>query len=364
MSLNRELVERIAADCGVSAQTVRNILASRKGAYAERTRQAVAAAAERLGYRPNPMARMLREGSSPAVGVLVPHLNDPYYMEVLQHLAFGVEDLGLTLMMGVLHLKDREETLASYRTFLDWQVRAFIVLHHAQDAVEEKDLGDVIDSSFLMTINNNRWQHCSAVWQDRQEIARLAAEHLVGLGHQRIGFLSYEVDNPGHDYSTIRGNARTKRLDEELEKLGTRLDLADVHLVPRPEISATPEHADALGLEYGRELARTKDRPTALVCWDERLAVRVSLGFLSAGGRVPEDLSILSYNHSAFAATGALPLTTVGVPPERYARHTIEILRDGLGARQQGKPFHCHLAVRPEITVRETTAPPGSGTME
>jgi DNA-binding LacI/PurR family transcriptional regulator len=278
-------------------------------------------------------------------------------MEVLQALAFGLEDLDLTLMMGVLHLKNREQTLASYRTFLDWQVRAFIVLHHAQDVVEEEDLGDVIDSSFVMTINNNRWQRCSAVWQDRQEIARLAAEHLVGLGHRRVGFLSYQV--PGQDYTRIEGNARTRRLHDELALLGGELSLRDVHLVPGPEIAGGPEHSDALGLEYGRQLARIDDRPTALVCWDERLAVRVSLGFLSAGGRIPEDLSILCYNHSAFAATAALPLTTVGVTPHDYARHTIDILREGLAARQRGETFHRHLALAPTLTVRETTAPMG-----
>lgn len=354
--MNRRLVEQIAGECGVSPQTVRNILSSRQGAYAERTREAVAAAAERLGYRPNAAARMLREGSSPAVGVLVPHLNDPYYMEVLQHLSFGLESLGLTLMMGVLHLKNRDETLASYRAFLDWQVRAFVVLHHAQDVVEEADLGEIIDSAFVMTINNNRWQRCSAVWQDRQAIARLAAEHLVGLGHRRVGFLSYQVAN--QDYSVIEGNARTRRLHQELVRLGCGLDLADVHLVPRPEIASPPEHADALGLEFGRQLARTTDRPTALVCWDERLAVRVCLGFLSAGGRIPEDLSVLTYNHSDFAATAALPLTTVGVRPEVYARHTVELLRDGLAARQRGEPFHRHLALVPELTVRESTAAP------
>lgn len=358
MSLNRELVERIAADHGLSAQTVRNILSSRKGAYAARTRQAVRAAADRLGYRPNPVARMLREGSSPAVGVLVPHLNDPYYMEVLQHLAFGVDRLGLALMMGVLHLKDRTETLASYRTFLDWQVRAFVVLHHAQDVIEEEDLGDVIDSSFLMTINNNRWPRCSAVWQDRQEIARLAAGHLVDLGHRRIGLLSYQV--PGQDYSRIGNNARTRRLGEELERLGCHLQLRDVHLVPVPEIAGAAGPAEDFGLEYGRRLARTNDRPTALVCWDERLAVRFSLGFLSAGGRLPADLSILSYNHSAFAATAALPLTTVGVAPDRYAAETLSLLREGLAARRKGESFHRQLALSPELTVRETTAPPGA----
>jgi LacI family transcriptional regulator len=334
---------------------VKNILSSERGAYSEATRQRVRAAAARRGYRPSQAARMLRQGHSNVIGLLVPHLLDPYHTEVVEHLTAGFENADLMTMIGMLRLKTPAQTLRVYECLLAWRVRACLVIHHAEDTTTAADVRQVMTKTFLVTLNNNRWRGCAAVWPDRQEMARLAVEHLVGFGHRRVGMLGYPV--PSHDMTNADANPRTGRLNQDLRKFGLRLDMRDLHLCATPETTGAAEDSEMLGFELGRRFARTVDRPTAMVCWNERLAARFILGFATAGGRIPHDISVLTFNHSRFAATASMPMTAVGVRPDRYAAETVQLVLAGTAARDNGQPRTEQRMLVPELIVRDTTGP-------
>ncbi len=348
-------IKKVADECGLAASTVRNILSSaNKVPYSQKSVDLVKETAKQLGYKPNRFAQMFRKGQSDSLGLLMPNLQDHYYMEIVDRLIYGFEDLGLSLIMKVLHQKTREQALRTYESILSWRVKAFLVILHAQDVVHLEDIKSMKKDTLLITLNNNSWKGCSAVWPNRQKIAELAVKHLTELGHRRIGMLGYPV--PNHDISTVTSNARTRRLHKELRKIGLKLKLKDIFLCDFPEISRNYNSEGFQGLRLGKHFAHIQDRPTALVAWNEQLANQFIAGFQSEGGRIPKDISILTYNNSRFAATASMPLTAVGVSSEKYAEATLALIREGLMAmNKDGESIVKELKLEPELVVRSTT---------
>ena len=115
-----------------------------------------------------------------------------------------------------------------------------------------------------------------------------------------------------------------------------------------------------LGFDLGKRFAGTTDRPTALVSWNERLASRFILGFVTAAGRIPDDISVVTYNNSRFAATSSMPMTTVGVPTGLYAEETVKLILEGTAAREAGADLLRQVMLPPEMIVRQSSGPVGT----
>ena len=96
--------------------------------------------------------------------------------------------------------------------------------------------------------------------------------------------------------------------------------------------STSIENLGKRGFELGRKLARTQDRPSALIARNEILAVWVMSGFMAGGGKVPQDLSIVTLNNTQFAGMSPVPLTAVGPSLNRLARTCATFVREAVSA--------------------------------
>ena len=99
------------------------------------------------------------------------------------------------------------------------------------------------------------------------------------------------------------------------------------------------------------------DRPTALVTLYDLVASSFMIGFIACGGKVPSDLSILTYNNGTVAASAVVPLTAIGSPARQFSDEIMGLMDRGLAARKRGKPFAEHVVLPAKLVVRASTGP-------
>jgi LacI family transcriptional regulator len=330
----------------VAQGTVSNILASR-GAYSDETVKRVRAAAQKLGYVPSRIATSLRDRSSSAVGVLMSNLTDPYFAELLDALGRALAEQNWDVMVNLSTLKPNEDVLESYRAFLSWRLSGFLISADAlRNVPPPPDLLQVIRSTVVITLNSNPWEQCPAIYPDRAHHAVLALDHLQALGHRRIGMLAYAED-PTHYKAVAFRQAMVER--------GLELRPQDVWHVPSALETADADLINP-AFEVGRKFAAATDRPTAMVAWTDSSATAFVSGFMSGGGRVPEELSIVAYNNTRLAATAAVPLTVVGVPMGKFAMATVDLMSSELQSRKN-REIHAppQIQLMPELVVRRSS---------
>jgi LacI family transcriptional regulator len=178
-------------------------------------------------------------------------------------------------------------------------------------------------------------EHC--VVPDEVEIGRVAAEHLIEAGHRRIGVLSIDEDTP----------AKTGRLDGVFQAL-------DDASVARPPI-AFGESTSVGGRKAAFELLDREDRPTALLCFNDQMAMGAYQAAAELGLKVPSDLSVIGVDDLQIVAEGVRPmLTTVALPHFEmgyWAITRLVALLDGSAPAPAVERLACQLISRESVAA-------------
>ncbi|GGO94425.1 LacI family transcriptional regulator [Wenjunlia tyrosinilytica] len=305
----------------------------------DETRQRVLAAAEELSYTPNHAARALRRARVGVLGLAVHDVSNPIYSEIVAGVQRAATEAGYTLMLADADALASDD--ASFRNLIGSRLIDGLLLQRAgnnADAMVAK-----IASGRLCTIllNDRTRGPLSSVALDDETAARLATEHLIGLGHSRIGHLA--VDGP-----RSRSQARVR---------GWRSALRAAGMAEEPELLAGGGHTIEAGFEGMRQLLRSEIRPTAVFAGNALSAVGAATALRQAGLSIPGDISLIGFHDLPFAAHLTPPLTTVRLPLRAMGSRAVELLLeqlDGSAAR--------HEIVRspaPELIERGSCAPPG-----
>ena len=342
-------LKKLAEACGLAQTTVSNILSGHPGAYAEETRKKVLSLAGQLGYYPSRLPRFLRDNQSSTVALLVTNLTDPYFAELLDMFTRVLKTLDMEVMVGVPHWSSREEAQKAYHSFLSWCPRAFLITADDPNVLAPEDLDRATRSTAFITLTGNPWSGCSAVYPNRRKIARLATEHLVSLGHRRIGMLIGEGDDP----------RKVQNFREALRNGGLELleqDIWPIHVHSMTEKEVDDQREDT-AFNVGSRLAGHRDIPTALVATCDMIAVPFMSGFVFAGGKIPDDLSVVTYNNTRYAETASLPLTAVGLPIGPFTETTVRLVQDILDAQEQGQTLVRQIEMDPDLVARRSSGP-------
>lgn len=332
-------VKDVAARAGVSLGTVSNVL-NRPERVSEATRSRVARAMKELGFVRNESARALRAGRTNAVGYLMLDAANPFFHDVARGVDQVVEEAGLVLL--ICHSNSSVERERAYVDRLEQQrVRGLLVTPVAADAPEFGGLAERGTPVVFVDRAPSDQDVCAATVDDVVG-GRLAARHLVQLGHRRIAF--------------IGGPETLGQVRDRWE--GVRRAWRSAKL---PAASCRKLVTDALTPADGREAVRrllelpVAERPTGVVCGNDLVALGVLQEAMGHGLQVPRDLSIVGYDDIEFAAAAAVPLTSVRQPREELGRVAAEMLMDEVAGQD-----HQHRRARftPELVVRSSTAPP------
>jgi LacI family transcriptional regulator len=338
----------VAALAGVSLGTVSNVVNS-PSLVSEHTRERVNVAITKLGWVPNESARQLRAGRSRAIGMVVMDIANPFFTD----LVLGAEDYVLErgYFVQVSNSAQEPDRERSHLQLLEQQRVGGVLLapignldDHVRQLRQRGIPVVILDRASATT------DLCS-VSVDDVEGGRLAVQHLLDQGHTHIAL----VGGPG-DLQQVRD----RRAGAEIAR--SAHGSAQLLTISTPSLDTGSGAAAALELA----MLPAAERPTAVFAANDLLAIGVLQGFVTQGLRVPEDVAIIGYDDVSFAASAAVPLSSVKQPREALGRRAAELLFEEIEASNDGGQ-HNHEAVRfnPELIVRRSSAArvrsPGTG---
>ena len=302
------------------------------------TARRVIEAAEALGYQANPIARGLKTNRSYTVGVLIPDLMNPLFPPIVRGIQDGLEEAGYTPLLANTD-NDPEREAVDLRAMRARQVDGFITATARRD---HGVLQGMMDAGVPVVLVNRRMDDAAlpSVTGDDRAGARLAVDHLVELGHERIAHL-------GGSQALSTGSARL---------LGFRDAMTDAGLPAGDDLVATGEaFTTQEGERLCRELLDRGPAPTAIVAGNDLMALGCLDVLRAAGLDCPGDVSVVGYNDMPFADRFVPPLTTVRVPHYEIGAAAAALLLESL-ADPGAEPRQVQLPS--ELVVRASTAPP------
>jgi LacI family transcriptional regulator len=304
----------------------------------EETARRVLAAAAQLDYRPNPIARGLKTNRSLTVGVLVPDLTNPLFPPIVRGIQDRLEQSGYTpLIANTDNDPDRErmDFEAMRARQVDGVITATARLDH--------EVLDEMGAAGLPIVLVNRRLTAGALPSatvDDREGARMAVEHLAGLGHTRIAHL-------GGPQTLSTGRLRWEGFVEGMRRARLEIDPARVHF---GDAFTEPE-----GARLCLELLRDGTDATAIVCGNDLMAIGCYDVFGELRIRCPDELSVVGFNAMPFSDRFNPPLTTVGIPHYEIGAAAADLL---LARLQKPDAPARHVVLRPTLIVRGSTRAP------
>jgi DNA-binding LacI/PurR family transcriptional regulator len=340
----------VAGRAGVSKATASNVF-NRPHLVRPEVRERVLKEAQAIGYAgPDPMGRLLSAGKVNAIGVataepLAYFFDDPFARALMVGVteACDAKGIGISLISAA-----SEDALA-------WSIKSAVVDGLILLCIEDADRLVAAARErrlpFVTMAFGDTDDDVSVVGIDDVAGARLAAEHLTGLGHRRFAVLSMEI---GEEYAGRVTLEQVKQADYATSRLrveGYFEALAaagiDTDAVPIFETTSDPATIDAAMAA----LFERPEPPTALLAESDRIAMR-ALGWLKAWGiAVPGQVSVVGFDGVPEGAATDPPLTTINQPGTLMGRRAVEVLveRAEVATRE---------LVDIELIVRGTTAPP------
>jgi LacI family transcriptional regulator len=284
----------VAKDAGVSPATVSRAIAHPELLSVE-TLARVRLSAQRLGYSPDAAARALASGRSMTIGAVMPTLDNSIFSRALQAMQVTLAAEGYQLLVASHDYNERAETEA-VRTLLSRGVDG-LVLVGAERAPEALALLQKGRVPVVLTWCGR--SDTPSVTVDNELAGALAAEHLVSLGHRRIGMIS------GRHQFNDRQRARMKGAREFLERVGIGL----------PQALTSEQVTSIAGGRSGcAVLLELADPPTAVIGGIDLLAIGCIVEAQARGMVVPYDLSVAGIDDLDMSAHLSPSLTTVHVP--------------------------------------------------
>lgn len=354
----RATMTRVAAELGISAMTVSNAY-NHPARVAEPMREKIFETAERLGYAgPDPVARALRRSRTNMAGVLYSNpltyaFDDPAQVLFLKGVAAAAEvaGLGLTLVPGAMGFSAEERAAGA----MDAAVDGFVVYSTfdgdplVEAAIRRRLPMVIVDQPLVEGI--------PFVGINDESASMDVARHLVGLGHQRFGVVSFTISTsdrmPGIVDWRSRRSADLRVSDARLAGYESVLEAAGIPWGDVPVYQCFGS-SKAMGRDAADTLLSQNPRPTAIVALSDQLALGVIEAAAARGLSVPEDLSVVGFDDVPEAIASTPSLTTV------YQDHTEKGRLAGglLVAQLHGQGADDRNVLPTRLVVRSSTGRP------
>jgi LacI family transcriptional regulator len=329
----------VAKRAGVSRATVSYVLNKRADGripITEETRERVLEAARALGYAPHALARSLRSGLTHTIGLLIPDTNNPHYMDILSGVEAEVvaQDYYLVLISATL---DPERERHCLRSLFQQRLDGLILAPTFPDLLED-EIEELLDHTSPVVFVTP-YPDADCAYADMRGGAEAMMDHLIALGHRRIGFVHGVARNG-------LSGARVVVYREKSHLPGS---------VPDERLIVHCGHTIQDGYQAARQLLAVDAPPTAIWTVNDLLAIGALRAIRERGLRVPEDISLAGFDDIAFAAQLYPPLTTVDIHGMELGRRAARLLFRRIEDPAL-EPIQEMLDT--ELVVRASTAPP------
>ena len=330
----------VAALAGVSTKTVSNVV--NDFPYVRpATRARVQQIIDEVGYRPNLAARNLRSRRSGVIALAVPELDAPYFAELAHHVVQRALDQGWIVLVdetgqtndATVRERERDVAAGLRRHLIDGAILSPL-------ALDDADLADY--GSVPLVLLGERGSHVADhVGIDNRAAAAAVTQHLLDTGRRRIAVIGAQPPPFGH---TAR--LRLQGFRDAMAAAGVAVD--ESLIIPAP---VWRRHA---GAEAVNALLGASERPDAVFCLNDLLALG-ALSALAAGGvRVPQDMAVAGFDDIEEASFSSPTLTTIAPDKAAIAEEAVTHLARRLDPPEDWQP--AHITVGHTLVVRESTA--------
>lgn len=320
-------IRRVAELAGVSPSTVSRVF-SRPGVVAHHTRQRVMDAADRLGYTPNPVARSLARGCTGNLGIVVPDIGNAFAALTVKAVQAQARHDGFALFVADCddQVQDEERIVRAMATQVDGLLLVYPLM-------SDEHLGEIAALTPIVVMNR-KLAGVPSVLVDTAPAARHAVEHLHALGHRRLAYLA------GPD-----GYSNASRL-RGFREMTRELGVSGAELGPfEPRVSAGARAADLV-------LATSA---TAVLAYNDEIAVGVLNRLADRGVRVPGDISVVGFDGTTLTEVVTPRLTTVRLPVRPAGVAGVRLLLDVV--RGDDVARRAPVTLGAELIVQASTGP-------
>lgn len=337
-------IKDIAEVAGVSHTTVSRALRGNSRISSNTTKR-IQEIAEELGYVPNTAARGLKTNRSRVLGVIVRRIDDPFFSEVLQGIEDVLHEAGYSLFLSASHrdpVREKEIMQAMGERRVDGVIISSTQIR--PEHIRQLDRFDVP----LVLINNQAIDEPAvhSVYHADADGNQQMTQHLLAQGHRRIAYM---------------GNARGGKSNAERAR-GYEAGLAKAGFPPQPDWQVLGANGQPDGgRDAMRQILALTERPTAVVCYNDMMAIGAIQAVTAAGLRVPEDISITGFDNIELAAYVSPPLTTFHQPKYELGQEAAAMMLRVLGEEMDTvvSTQSDVIMLHGELIQRHSTAAPG-----
>ena len=338
----------VAKQARVSLSTASRVLSGADYPVSSRLRERVVSASKELNYIPNIFGKMLKSNMSEAIGIIVPSLQNPFYNQVIFGIESAAAQSGHEIRLFSSHRSVVQER-KNIMTLLHNHIMALIILSIDSNADALKNYisygGRValLEADFML-------EHSIYADTDCFTAGRLAAEHLLELGHRRIAFLTSPLTK-SFRLRILEGVKRT------LVRAGCALDEKDIFMAEVERESDTGMYEFETGRQLAERFLERKSEFTAVITINDMVAFGVIQVLTQNGIAIPDDLSVVGFDNITYSEMISPPLTTVQLPSSNMGFTACQMLIAQMEAGQSDSSgmsfqFPCTLFAR-----RSTSSP-------
>jgi DNA-binding LacI/PurR family transcriptional regulator len=324
-------MREVAKRAGVSPATVSRVLNKTRYISVETERRVLEVVGQ-MKYFKNVHARRLATGRSDLFGLVISEIANPYFPEIIRGFQAAAWDRGFDVLLCNTQY-DQARTKSILRRLIESDVRGVAVM---TSSIDKSMASELIDAGIGVVFCNvsPAEKLVSTISIDYQRGIAEAIEHVVGLGHRRAAVIAGPDDN--RTAITIK------------DALVAGLRKRDVN--PLPVISSN-YRIDA-GASAVRAILSAPEKPTAIFCGSDLIALGAMSALEEAGAGIPEDISVIGIDDISFAFLARPPLTTIRVPRERVGAIAFEALDKMLKLkRRKGADYY----LETELVIRRST---------
>lgn len=331
----------VARRAGVALSTVSAVLNNRPDCFvSEETRRRILKAAEELGYRPNYLARSLARGKTETLGLVIYEVINPYFARIADEVERAAREAGYQLLLCTN--RDDPEFSDQANLELLYHRRVDGMLVWASRYPPDGYIVPLPDEAKakVVVLGYHTADGTDYVSVDRAEGTYRATRHLMALGHRQFGYLAPREDlRP--DHPKLAGMLRA------LSEAG----------LPEPLLLPADGHFRRDGYQAALSAQEWRPRPTALICYNDLLAIGAYRGLREQGWKVPDDIALVGFDGIEDGEFLEVPLTTVAVPIGEMSQTAVQFLINRLEGRATERQ---QLILVPQLVVRQSCGAQGS----
>lgn len=336
----------VAKDCGISTATVSRVLNNHGYPVSEKTRQTVLESARKLGYIPNLIGKMLKQNYNPSVGIIVPSLQNSFFVQLIN--AISQEALSMDFTPHIFcSQRNVQYERTAIRQFIEQQIKILLI-----ESIDKS-------SKYIQEFVNNGGKVC--IFSSNSDTpfrgivnatpnmvttGEMAIEYLYSKGHREIAIISSPLTKKNR-IETLKGviNAATKL------NLPFNQD-TDLFIASHEEELESGQYEFKTGEELANRITSSKKKYTAILAFNDLLAIGAIHFFTKAGWSIPNDISIMGIDDIPASSFITPSLTTVNMASEFLGKSACRLLINSL--KNNESDYALDIQIIPRVQVRDS----------